>query len=93
MFLVDIVHNMWGKGGIPQEMGCTVLVLMTKVTTDTLGIGLLETLWKVVEALIDTRLRASLNMHDTLHGFRDGRGTGTAIMELKLSQELVSIDQ
>ena len=47
----------------------------------------------MVEALIDTRLCTSLHMHDVLHGFRAGRGTGTAIMELKLNQDLASIDQ
>ena len=30
---------------------------------------------------------------DFLDGFRSGRGTGTAIMELKLAQDLASIDQ
>ena len=47
-------------GEIPQDLGWTVLVLITKGTTDTTGIRLLDTLWKVVEALIDTCLRASL---------------------------------
>ena len=32
-------------------------------------------------------------MHDVLHGFRAGRGTGKAIMELNLAQDLTSIDQ
>ena len=54
---------------------------------------MLETLWKVVEALIDTCLRASLQMQNVLHGFRAGRGTGPDIMELNLAQELGSIDQ
>ena len=70
-----------------------ILVLILKGTTYKRGIGLLETLWKVVKILIDNRLRASLHMHDVLHGFRAERGTRTAIMELKLAQELVSIDQ
>ena len=62
------------------------LVLIPKRNTDTRGISLLETLWKVVEALIDTRLRARLQIQDVLHGFRYGRGTGAAIMELKIAQ-------
>ena len=84
---------MWHMGEILQELGCTILVLITKGTNNTRGIGLLETLWKIVEALIDTRLCASLQMHDFLRRFRAGRGTGTAIMELKLSQELAIIYQ
>ena len=43
--------------------------------------------------MIDTCLSASLHMYNVLHRFRAGRGTGTAIMELKLAQELSSIDQ
>ena len=78
--MVDLVHNMWRTGDITQELGWMILVLITKGTTNTRDIGLLETLWKVVEALIETRLCASLQMHDVLHGFRAGRGTETAIM-------------
>ena len=46
-----------------------------------------------MEALIDTRIRASLQMHYVLHGFRSRIRTETAIMELKLAQELARIDQ
>ena len=85
MCLVDIVQHMWHTREIPQELGWTVLVLIPTGITYKRGIGLLETLWKVVEALIDTRLCASLQLHDVLHGFWSRRGTGTAIMELKLT--------
>ena len=60
MYLIDIVQHMCSTGDFPQELGWTVLVLIPKGTTHTQGIGLLEILWKVVEALIETRLRASL---------------------------------
>ena len=80
MCLVDLVQYMLHIGDTPQELLWMILVLITKGDTNTKGIVLLETLWKVVEALIDTRLHASLQLHDALHGFRDGRGTGTAIM-------------
>ena len=58
--LVDLVHHMLHTGEIPQDFGQPILVLIPKVTTDTRGTGLLETLWKVVEELIDTRLHAIL---------------------------------
>ena len=78
--LVEILQHMWSTGEIPQDLGWNVLVLIPKGTTNTWGIGLRETLWKLVEDMIDTRLRASLQFHDVLHGFRDGIGTGTAII-------------
>ena len=78
--LVDLVQHMWRTGEIPQDLGWKILVLITKGTTDTRGICLMETLWNVLEAPINTHLHASLQMHNLLHGFRAGRGTGTAIM-------------
>ena len=46
-----------------------------------------------MEALIDTRLCASFQLHDVLNGFRAGRGTGTDIIKLKLAQGISSIYQ
>ena len=68
-------------------MGWTFLVLIPKGKTDIRGILLLETLWKLVELIIDTRLRSRLQFRNVLHGFRAGRGTWMAIMELKIMQE------
>ena len=80
-------------GGIPQELRWKFLVLIPKGITDTRGIGLLETLWKLEEAIINTCLCAILQMHNVPHGFRTGRETGMAIMELNIAQELASIYQ
>ena len=91
MCLVDLLQHMWRTGEIPQELVWMILVLITKETTDTRGIVLLETLWKVVEALIDTCLHVSLQMHGVLHKFRSRRGMGASIMELKLARELSRI--
>ena len=56
------------------------------------GIGLLEVLWEVIEKVLDARLSSS-ELHDCLHGFRTGRGCGTGIMEAKLVQQLVFVEQ
>ena len=52
-----------------------------------------ETLCKVVEDIINTRLKSCITFHEILHGFHAGRVIWKAILELKLSQELASIDQ
>ena len=52
----------------------------------------MEVLWKVVGKILDSRLRA-IQFHDMLHGSVAFRGTGTAIIEAKLFQELTSIHQ
>ena len=84
---------MWQNGEILTELGWMILVLTPKGNTNTRGINLLKTLWKLVEATIDTRMRASIRFHKFFHGLCTGRGTGKAILELKLAQELASVDQ
>ena len=44
MCLVEIFQHMWRTGDTPHEFGGIVMVLITEVTTDNRGIGLLETL-------------------------------------------------
>ena len=56
---VGIVQYMWSTKEIPRELRWTILVLIYNVNKDTLSIGLLEALWKVVEFIVDTRLWAS----------------------------------
>ena len=48
-------------------------------------------MWKVVTAVFNRQLTASITFHDFLHGFRAGRGTGTATLEAKLLQQLAAL--
>ena len=77
-----------GPRFIPTELGWNVLVLITKANADTWGIGLLEVVWKVVEAVIETWIKSLVQFHNEMHGFCAGREAGTAITELKPAQEL-----
>ena len=43
--------------------------------------------------MIDTHIKKVVQLHYVLHGFHAGRGAGTTIMELKLAQELASVNQ
>ena len=69
-----------------------IVVLIPKGNDDFRGIGLLESFWKVLEIVLDIRLQA-IPLHDSLHGFMSGRGTGAATMEIKLAQQLAYIEQ
>ena len=57
------------------------------------GVGLLEVIWKLVEVIIGAQIKTVVTSHNFLHGFRAKRGTGTAMMEINMAQDLVSIDQ
>ena len=71
----------------------SILLTIPKGNADTPGVGLLEVAWKVVEALIDTRIKAVVQFHYVLHKFHARGVKGKAIMDLKLAQELASVDQ
>jgi hypothetical protein len=72
------------SGDFPTEMLWSVLVLIPKGSGGFRGIGLLEVAWKVVSAIINARLKAEIEFHDSLHVFRVERGTATATIEAKL---------
>ena len=48
---------------------------------------------KYSRRVTETRIQSVVQLHDLLQGFCAGRGAGTAIMELKLAQDLESMDQ
>ena len=56
-----------------------------------LGIGLLEVFWKLLTSIIYVRMKESTTLHNSLHGFRAKQGTGTAIFEAKLFQQLATV--
>ena len=84
---------MWDHRTLPTELSWTILVFIPKINTDTQGVVLLKILWKIVEAVISTWVKMAVQFHDVLHGFCARRGMGVAIMELKMAQDMYSIDQ
>ena len=78
MKLVELVQFMWDHGTIPAKMVWTILILIPKGNTDNQGIGILEVLWKVMEDIIDTRIKKAVESHDapvrqTLQDVAEGR--------------------
>ena len=54
------------------------------------GIGIVEVVRKAVEVILNRCFTAFITYHDSLHGFRVGRGTGTATIEVKLIQQFAA---
>ena len=67
------------------------VVLIPKGKEDYRGIGLVEVMWNIVAEILNLRLTASITFHDFLHGFLEGRGTGTATLKAKLLQQLAAL--
>ena len=57
--------------------------MIPKGRGDTRGIGLMEHAWKIVESIIDCRLRV-VPFHAILHGVTARRGAGTAILNIRV---------
>jgi hypothetical protein len=74
---------------IPNNFYNAILVLIPKNTNgEYRGIALLEVIYKLISSIINQRLVNGIKWHDSIHGFRKGRGTSTAIMEAKLRMQL-----
>ena len=87
--LLELVNLAFETGEMPQAFCNGVLVLIPKSNPgEYRGIALLEPLYKLVSAIINNRLKASIVFRDAVHGFRTGRGTGTALIEAKLRMQL-----
>ena len=82
---------MWDNGNLPKKLSWNIFVLLPKVNMNTRGISLLEVLWKVVEAIINSRVNTAVQFHDILHGFCVRKGTGMNIMELKTAYDMGNI--
>ena len=67
----------------------TTMFLIPKGDGGYRGIGMVETIWEVYTSIVNIRLQSFIVLHDALHGFRQGRGTGTAIMEAKVERAIV----
>jgi hypothetical protein len=84
---VKLIQECWSTGELPQVMSHQILVLIPKAEQGKFcGIGLLETPWKIIALIINQRL-SEVQYHSALHGFRQGRGTGTCILEAKLAAQ------
>ena len=84
---------MWEYRTLLTDLSWNILVFLPKVNMNTYGIILLKFLWKVVKAVISTQFKMCVKFHDVLHGFCARQGTGVAIMELKMVQDMYSIYQ
>ena len=73
-----------------EEATWQTVVLIPKGKKEYIRIGLVEVTWKVVAEILHRRLMTAITYHDALHGFRAGRGTGTATLEAKLLQQLAA---
>ena len=89
--VVELIKTSFWEGELVEEADWQAVVLISKGGGDYHGIGLMEVMWKVVAVILNFCFTASITYHDSLHGFRAGRGTGTATLEVKLLQQFSAL--
>jgi hypothetical protein len=89
---VELLQAIWTTGAVPTQITWMIVVLLPKGGGDYCGIGLLDPFWKVVKKVMVARF-AVIELHDCLHGGLPKGRTGTAIMEVKLQQQLAWAEQ
>ena len=88
---MDITQTAFWEGRLEEEAMWQAVVLLTKGGQYYRYISLVEVMLKVVAAILNFRLAASITFHSFLHRFWVGCGTGTATLEAKLLHKLVAL--
>jgi hypothetical protein len=91
--VVALVQYIFETGRLPTQLTWCVLVAIPKPSGGFCGIGLLELMWKLIYSTIYSRMKENIQLQSALYGFRPGRGTGTASIEVKLIMQLATIHQ
>ena len=89
--MVELIQTAFRDGDLARKSTWQAVVLIPKGKGDYRGIGLVEVMWKVVAVTLNCCFTSSITFHDVLHGFRAGRGTGTATLKAKLLQQLAAM--
>ena len=67
------------------------MVLLPKGKGGYRGIGLVEVVWKALAVILNRRFAAAITYHNSLHGFQEVSGTGTAILEVNLLHQVAAL--
>ena len=89
--VVEMTQTAFRDGKLAEEAAWQTVVLIPKGKGDFRVIGLVEVTWKLMAVILHRRLTTGLQLHDALHGFREGCGTGTATLEANLLQQLAAM--
>ena len=90
--MVQLFQTTFKDGAVPEEVVWGAMVFLVEGRVEYQGIGLVKLVWKVCATLVNCCLRRSVMLHNALHGFREGRGTGTATLEAKFLQQLEGLE-
>ena len=87
--IIKIIQLAFKEGIVPVALKRGILKLLPKPGSKGYrGIALLESIDKLISMIIHLRIMGTVELHESIHGFRRNRGTSTAIINLKLQIQL-----
>ena len=86
-----MVQTAFQDGVLIEEPNWQMVVLILKGGGEYRGTGLVEVVWKAVAAIINIRFTFSTTYRNSLHGFWEVRGFGTATLKIKLFQQVTAM--
>ena len=89
--VVEMTQTAFREVKLAEEATWQTVVLIPKGKGEFRGVGLVEVTWKVVAVIIHRQPTTRIQLHEALHGFREGHSTGTATLEAKLLQQLAAM--
>ena len=88
---MELVQLAFRYGKLAEEAAWQMVVLIPKGGGDYRGICLVEVICKTVAVILNFCFTTATTYHNSLHGFRAGRGTGTASLKVKLLQNVAAL--
>ena len=92
-WLLELLQRIWQEEKIPEDWKLSEIVPIYKQKGDPMecgnnrGIKLLEHVMKLLERILDTRLRKIVSIDESQFGFMQGKGTTDAIFIVRQMQE------
>ena len=91
--MMELCHHVFDGGAMPDEWKTSVIVPIFKRKGDVMscesytGVKLLEYAMKIVERMLERRIRTLVNLNEMQFGFMPGKGTVDAIFIVRRMQE------
>ena len=85
--VVTIMQEELCNGTLANESTWHTVILITKGDSGYLRrIDIIGVPWKMATSLLNQHFTAAITYYDALHGFWEGRGTGTSTLDAKMLQ-------
>ena len=88
---MELLQTDFRDSVLVEEATWQAIIIIPKGGGEYHGIGIVGVACKAVEVILNIRFTTSITYHNSLHGFRAGRGTGNTTLEVKILQQVTAM--